>query len=217
MCRRASLNRNAPTLACHPRDREDPGRHATVPSLRRSPPAAAPQVRNGAHGVLDARVREHDKSGRASERGCMCLTAASPANPARHGTARWKRQRIAAADHVRGLFADHDRRRVEIARRDRRHDRGVDDAQPLEPDHARLSVDDRRGIVARAHLARAARVIGALDLFADEGVDRLVVDAIGAGLDFAAAIGIERALARKSRASAARRRASRVQSSGSLI
>ena len=47
------------------------------------------------------------------------------------------------------------------------------------------------GSLARAHLARAAGMIGALDLVADEGVDRLVVDAIGARLDFAAAVGIE--------------------------
>ena len=72
--------------------------------------------------------------------------------------------------------------------------------KPSSPITRATGVDDRRGIVGRAHLARAAGMIGALDFFADEGVDRLVTEAIGARLDFAAAVGVEGGVARKSRA-----------------
>ena len=66
------------------------------------------------------------------------------------------RQGIAAPDHVGRLLADHDRRRVEIAVGDRRHDRGIDDAQRLDADHPRLGIDDGERIVGRSHLAGAA-------------------------------------------------------------
>ena len=83
-------------------------------------------------------------------------------------------------------------------------------------DHARLGIDNGATVVARAHPARPARVIGALGFFADERVDVCVAQAICAGLDLAAAIGIEgflrEYLARQANAGAHFR-----QSSGSLI
>ena len=50
----------------------------------------------------------------------------------------------------------------------------VDDPQALDADHARLRIDHRHRIARVAHPAGAGRMIGALDILADEGVDRLV-------------------------------------------
>ena len=90
--------------------------------------------------------------------------------------------------------ADHDRRRVEIAVGDRRHDRRIDDAQRLDADHPGFRIDDGERVSGRSHLAGAGGVVGALDVVAHEGVDRLVADAVCARLDLAAAIGVEGAL-----------------------
>ena len=43
---------------------------------------------------------------------------------------------------IGGLLADHDRRRVGVATRDRRDDRGVRHAQSLDPAHLEVGTDD---------------------------------------------------------------------------
>jgi hypothetical protein len=73
-----------------------------------------------------------------------------------------------------------------VARRDRRHHRGVDHAQPLEPDHAQPLVDHRHGIARAPHLGgadgvkdRAADVAGRLDqrrLAVADGAARKIFD-----------------------------------------
>ena len=77
-------------------------------------------------------------------------------------------------------------------------------------------VDHRHRVVGRAHPAGAGGVIGALDLWRDEGVDRLVADDVRAGLDLAAAIRIE-GLLREDLAGQAHAGAHLGQSSGWLI
>jgi hypothetical protein len=57
----------------------------------------------------------------------------------------------------RRLLRDHDRRRVRVPADQRRHDRRVGDAEPLEAPDAQLRIDDRH--VVYAHPARADRVI----------------------------------------------------------
>src|ERR1700730_11447860 len=56
-------------------------------------------------------------------------------------------------DHRGGLLADHNARRVSIARRDGRHDRGVGDAQAVDAVDTQLVVDD--GLGAASHRRRA--------------------------------------------------------------
>jgi hypothetical protein len=67
---------------------------------------------------------------------------------------------VFAAPHFddRGtLFGDHDRRGIGVGRGDRRHHRGVDDPQALDPVHPLFVVDDRHRVAP--HQAGAARVI----------------------------------------------------------
>ena len=59
------------------------------------------------------------------------------------------------ANHVARLFGDHDRRRVGVARRDRRHDRRVHDPQAGDAVHAQSRVDHAARIAGRSHPARA--------------------------------------------------------------
>ena len=63
------------------------------------------------------------------------------------------RRRHRSAHEVGGLLGDHDRRRVGVAARERRHHRGVDHAQALDALDAQLGVDHR------AHRAGADRVV----------------------------------------------------------
>src|SRR5258708_4613135 len=63
-------------------------------------------------------------------------------------------------DHRRALLADHRRRRVGVAADQRRHDRGVNDAQAFEAADAQLRIDD--GEIVTPHLAGADRVIDRL-------------------------------------------------------
>ena len=65
-------------------------------------------------------------------------------------------ERGCPADQIRGLLGDHHRRRVRVRARDRRHDGGVDDAQPLDPVDAQLGIDHR------ADRARRGRVVDRL-------------------------------------------------------
>src|SRR5262249_39119381 len=62
------------------------------------------------------------------------------------------------ADHIRAALGDHQGGRVGVARGDRRHDRGVDYAQALDPAHAQARVDDRPAVGVRAHPAGPDRV-----------------------------------------------------------
>lgn len=64
-----------------------------------------------------------------------------------------------AGDQVGGLLGDHDDRRVEIARNDRRHDRGVDHAQAQDAADPAFGID--HGVRVAAHAAAARRVVGA--------------------------------------------------------
>lgn len=59
--------------------------------------------------------------------------------------------------HVSRALTPHDRRRVGVGGRHRRHDRGIGDAQPLESVHAQLRIDHRHRVVS--HLAGGGRVI----------------------------------------------------------
>ena len=120
------------------------------------------------------------------------------------------RQQRPAADVVRRFLAEHDRRRVEVAVRDRRHDRGIDDAQALEADHPRLRIDHGHRIVADRPSCRCRRDDRRSRLVARTKASIcLVRHDIGAGLDLRARDRGRRRLARRSRASGARRRASR--------
>ncbi len=84
------------------------------------------------------------------------------------------------------LFADHDRRAIQVAVGNTRKDRAVGNAKALHADHPRLGVDDRAGVVGAAHPAGAAGVIGAFGMVADEGVDGVVVLCCRARLDLVA-------------------------------
>ena len=112
-------------------------------------------------------------------------------------------ERRAAEDVVGGLFAGHDRRRVEIAVGDAREDRGIGDAQAVDADDAAFRIDHAHRVVGAAHAAGAARVIGAFGMLADEGVELVVASATCLpGRDLPAAKGVEGRLARRSRGSA---------------
>ena len=66
-----------------------------------------------------------DSGGRAdSRRGCVA-------------------ERRVTEDQVGALLGDHDRRRVRVAVGDRRHHRGVDDAEAVDAADAQLGIDDR--------------------------------------------------------------------------
>ena len=70
------------------------------------------------------------------------------AMPVRHGARIFE-------DHRRALFGDHRRRCIGIARRDRRHHRGIDDAQSGDAVKPQPFVDDGQRIAGRAHLRGA--------------------------------------------------------------
>jgi hypothetical protein len=63
--------------------------------------------------------------------------------------------------------------------------------QAADSDDAHLRIDHRHRIQWIPHLARARRVVGALHLLTDEGVDLLVRVDIRTRLDLPAAIGLE--------------------------
>ena len=67
----------------------------------------------------------------------------------------------------------------------------VDDAQRLDADHPGAAVDDRQRIARPPPSCMCMKGDRRSRRVADEGVDRLVVDEIGARLNLAAAIGIE--------------------------
>ena len=77
------------------------------------------------------------------------------------------------------FLGDHDRRRIGVGGRHRRHDGGVDDAQPCEPAHPQPGVDDRHRVLA--HLAGADDVIDGRALLADVVGERLFAGDTGAG------------------------------------
>src|SRR6185436_5847162 len=83
------------------------------------------------------------------------------------------RRSCRAADQVGGLLADHDAGRIGIAGGHRREDRGIGDAQSLEPVHPQALVDHGVG-TRRPHAAGADRVIGGLRVGADPAEDLLV-------------------------------------------
>ncbi len=74
------------------------------------------------------------------------------------------------ADQLGRALGDHDRRRVRVAARDRRHHRGVDDAQPLDAADAQLGID-HRVLAVVAHPAGADGVVEQLDAPAQVGLD----------------------------------------------
>ena len=43
------------------------------------------------------------------------------------------RRRVAPKDHVGSLFGDHEHRSGRVGRWNKRHDRGIDNAQPIKP------------------------------------------------------------------------------------
>ncbi len=64
----------------------------------------------------------------------------------------------------------------------------------VDADDAAFGVDDREGIGSTTHAASAARVVGALAMIADEAVELGIALEVGAGLDLAALIRLERLL-----------------------
>jgi hypothetical protein len=85
-----------------------------------------------------------------------------------------RRERLAAADQIGRLLGDHDDRRVDVAADQVRHDRGVDHAQPLDPEDAQLAVDHRRVLALGTHPAGAERVMDADPCRPDMSVDLLI-------------------------------------------
>ncbi len=84
-----------------------------------------------------------------------------------------------APDHVGGLLADHDGRRIGVAADQGRHDRGIDHAQALEPVNLQLRIDHGHRVVD-AHLAGADRVIDGVDVLAQGFPDiGIALDACG--------------------------------------
>src|SRR5690349_22034649 len=81
--------------------------------------------------------------------------------------------------HIGALLADHDRRRIGVAARQRRHDRRVGNAQALDAVHAQFAVDDGKRI--RPHLAGSDRMIGGLGIVADPVEQLLVAPELRAG------------------------------------
>ncbi len=76
----------------------------------------------------------------------------------------------AAADQVGGLLGDHDRRRVGVAADERRHDRGVDDAQALRC-RARAARRRRRRVGPGPMRQLPDRVVLGVGVVADELLD----------------------------------------------
>src|SRR3990167_3840393 len=74
---------------------------------------------------------------------------------------------------VRAPLADHDARRVGVARYESRHDRCVGDPQPVDAARLECGVDHAR--IVRAHPAGSHRVIDGVGPAADEIVERVVV------------------------------------------
>jgi hypothetical protein len=71
-----------------------------------------------------------------------------------------------AQNQVGGFLADHCGRRLGVAADEERHDRGVGDAQALDPPHPELRVDDRA--LVGAHPACPDGVIDRIGALADQ-------------------------------------------------
>jgi hypothetical protein len=95
--------------------------------------------------------------------------------PAGGVTRPWRGERLGGgrppAEEVGGFLVDHDRGGVGVRRRDRGHDRGVRDAQPLQAADAELRVD--HGEVVDPHAAGARGVVEAAHAGADERPQRV--------------------------------------------
>ena len=64
------------------------------------------------------------------------------------------------AEHkIRALLANHHGRRIQIGRQHARHDRGIDNPQPLHAMHPEPIIDHRRRVGSRPHTACAHDVI----------------------------------------------------------
>src|ERR1700712_2955837 len=83
-------------------------------------------------------------------------------------------------DHVRGLFGDHDDRRVGIAGHQVWHDRAVDHAQPLDAANFQALIDYRERVAA--HPAGRCRMIDGAATPAAVRQQILVADDLGAGI-----------------------------------
>ena len=99
------------------------------------------------------------------------------------------RQGGLTGDQVGGLLGDHDDRRVEVARNDRRHDRGIDHAQAHDAADPAFGIDHR--VRVAAHAAAARRVVRAFGVGPDPGVDVGIGPHLGARRHLAAAERIE--------------------------
>ena len=64
---------------------------------------------------------------------------------------------LIAADHVAGLFGDHDCWRIGVGPDQAGHDGTVADANAVQPPHAQLRIDHRH--VVGPHLAGAGRMV----------------------------------------------------------
>ena len=101
-------------------------------------------------------------------------------------------QRLPPPDDVGQLLRHHDRRRVEVAGGDQRHDRRVDHPQAFHAMHPALPID--HGHVVGAHPARAGRMVRGFAMLADELVQLGIGLEIDAGADLPPAIGVQRLL-----------------------
>lgn len=107
-----------------------------------------------------------------------------------HGNLRVN-QRRATSDDVSSLLCHHDGRSVQVAADDAGHDGGVDHTQPLQPQNARVGVDNRHRIGWRAHLAGAGRVVGAVSFLPNKSVNVGIGLDLRTGLDFGTAERVE--------------------------
>src|SRR5579875_1207707 len=86
----------------------------------------------------------------------MIFPSVDQGRPSRAARARRRPCLAVLADHRRAFLRDHDGRRIGVARGDRRHDRGIDNAQAADAPHAQALVHDGESIAS--HLAGPDRV-----------------------------------------------------------
>jgi hypothetical protein len=94
------------------------------------------------------------------------------------------RKRLAAADQIGRLFGDHNYRCVDIAADQVGHDRGINDAQPVDPEDSQLAVNYRGGVVRGAYFAGTERVMDTDAGCPDMRIDRLIRGLVRPGCDF---------------------------------
>ena len=83
-----------------------------------------------------------------------------------------RRDTADTADQIDGLLTDHDGGRIGVAADQGRHDRCIDNTQPIQAVHAQLRVD--HGHLVLAHAAGADGVIDGIGALPQDGADVVV-------------------------------------------